>query len=108
MSNFEDLKKSLEEAIAYKQGKLKNVKTHKWEVIPLPEFDATTIKAIRLNAQMTQAIFAACIGVTKKAVEAWESGRTRPDGAARRTLGLMQKSSSYATDNGILLCHDDA
>ena len=69
MSNFEDLKKSLEEAIAYKQGKLKNVKTHKWEVIPLPEFDATTIKAIRLNAQMTQAIFATCIGVTPKAFE---------------------------------------
>ena len=49
MSNFEDLKKSLEEAIAYKQGKLKNVKTHQLEVIPLPEFDATAIKPIRLK-----------------------------------------------------------
>ena len=52
MSNFEALKKSLEEAIAYKQGKIKNVKTHRWEVIPLPEFDATVIKAILLNTKM--------------------------------------------------------
>ena len=107
MSHFEDLKKSLEEAIAYKQGKLKKVKKHTWEVIPLPELDAVEIKTIRMNSQMTQAIFAACIGVSKKAVEAWESGRTRPDGAARRTLGLMQKSSSFAKENGILLCHSD-
>ena len=49
MSNFDDLKKSLEEVIAYKQGKLKNVKTHRWEVIPLSDFDATAIKAIRLK-----------------------------------------------------------
>jgi hypothetical protein len=29
MSNFETLKKSLEEAIAYKQGKLRNIKKHR-------------------------------------------------------------------------------
>ena len=41
MSNFEDLKKSLEEAIAYKQGKLKNVKRHRREAKPLPKQDET-------------------------------------------------------------------
>ena len=41
MSNFEALKKSLEEAITYKQGKLKNVKTHRCEVEPLPKQDET-------------------------------------------------------------------
>ena len=37
MSNFEDLKKSLEEAIAYKQGKLENVKKHRREIVQDPE-----------------------------------------------------------------------
>ena len=37
MSNFEDLKKSLEEAIAYKQGKLENVKKHRREIAQDPE-----------------------------------------------------------------------
>ena len=59
MSNFEDLKKSLEEAIAYKQGKLKNVKTHRWEEKQIQKFEAKAIKAIRLNAKIKQAIFAA-------------------------------------------------
>ena len=41
MSIFENLKKSLEEAIAYKQGKLKNVKRHTREANPLPKQDKT-------------------------------------------------------------------
>ena len=37
MGNFEYLKKSLEEAIAYKQGKLGNVKKHRREIAQDPE-----------------------------------------------------------------------
>jgi len=49
-----------------------------------------------------KSVFAACIGVTKKAVESWEGGRSHPDGAARRTLSLMSRNPHLAEANGIL------
>ena len=67
------------------------------------EFSPEEIRQIRLNARMTQSIFASCVGVTKKAVEAWEGGRSRPDGAARRTLGLFQQNPRYADEVGIIV-----
>jgi putative transcriptional regulator len=52
---------------------------------------------------MTQKTFAACIGVTPKSVEAWEGGRSRPDGAARRLLGLMRDHPGFAENMGIYM-----
>ena len=107
MSRFEEIKKGFEEAIAYTQGRTERVRVHRYEILPLPEFEAGEIRQIRIDAGMTQALFAACIGVSKKAVESWECGRTRPDGAARRTLGLMKKSPSFVRENGILCCEEN-
>ncbi len=107
MSRFEEIKKGLEEAIAYTKGKVEGVHVHRYEVLPLPELEPVDIRQIRLESGMTQALFAACIGVSKKAVEAWECGRTRPDGAARRTLGLMRQSPAFVKDNGILRCSNE-
>lgn len=39
---------------------------------------------------MTQMIFAAVMGVSVKAVEAWEAGTNTPSGTARRMLFLLQ------------------
>lgn len=100
---YESIMNGLQEALDYENGKLKNVRTERVSILPLEEFTASEIKAIRINSKMTQQTFASCIGVTKKAVEAWECGRTRPDGAARRTLGLMKSNPNYASDVGVLL-----
>ena len=94
--------KGLHEAIAYEIGADIGAVVHKRTVIPLKEFTPEDIKTIRHNSNMTQNMFASCIGVTKKAVEGWEGGRSRPDGAARRTLGLMQANPDFAIDVGIL------
>ena len=51
---------------------------------------------------MTQDLFAGCIGVSKKSVEAWEYGRAKPDGAVRRLLGLMWDNPHFAEENGIV------
>ena len=66
------------------------------------DFSPKEIREIRLRSAMTQSVFAACIGVTKKAVESWEGGRSHPDGAARRTLSLMSRNPHFAEANGIL------
>ena len=102
---YEDIKKGLEEAIAFEQGDpdiVAKTTVHKLTVHPVPDFSPKEIKEIRLKSAMTQSVFAACIGVTKKAVESWEGGRSHPDGAASRTLSLMSKNPHFAEVNGIL------
>lgn len=100
---YEGIMQGLQEALDYEKGKIKNVRTHKVSILPLEDFTASEIKEIRLKSKMTQQTFASCIGVTKKAVEAWEGGRCRPDGAARRTLGLMKANPNFAKDVGVFL-----
>ena len=105
MSRYNEIMQGLQEALAYTNGD-PNVKAtvHKMSISSIPStFTPEEIKEIRLNAKMTQSIFASCIGVTKKAVEAWEGGRSKPDGAARRTLGLFKQNPRYADDVGIIV-----
>lgn len=103
MSRYDEIMAGLQEAIDYESGKPVEATVHRRSVAEVPEFTPEEIKNIRLNSNMTQSVFAACIGVTKKAVEAWEGGRSRPDGAARRTLGLMKNNTNFAAETGILL-----
>lgn len=77
--------------------------SHRMAIASVPDFEPADIKQIRIDAHMTQTIFAACIGVSKKTIEAWEGGRSKPDGAARRTLGLMQANPNFADDMGIIV-----
>ena len=102
MSRYNEIMGALQEAVAYEKGELKNVRVDRMQIAEPPTLSAADIKQIRINAEMTQSVFAACIGVTKKAVEAWEGGRSRPDGAARRTLGLFQENPRFADEAGII------
>lgn len=102
MSRYDEIMNGLQEALAYVNGELVNATSHRMAIHEVRTFTPAEIKQIRLAANMTQGVFAACIGVTKKAVEAWEGGRSKPDGAARRTLGLMQNNPRFAEDVGIL------
>ena len=58
---------------------------------PVREDVASEIMEIRNGLGMTQAVFALFMGVSKKTVEAWESGRNMPDGPARRLLAMVQE-----------------
>ena len=99
----DDMMSSLNEIIAYESGEKADVVVHKVTIQDVKSFSPAEIRQIRLNADMTQSTFAACIGVTKKAVEAWEEGRSKPDGAARRALGLLQMYPRFADETGIIM-----
>ena len=103
---FDDIVASLNELKDHAEGKSTGVIVHRRtspNVVDVPDFTAQEIKEVRLAAKMTQKTFAACIGVSTKSVEAWEGGRSRPDGAARRILGLMKINPSFAEEMGLIM-----
>ena len=50
---------------------------------------------------MSQKVFAGYLGVSEKAVEAWEAGRNRPEGAACRLLAMTHDDPAFPLKSGI-------
>lgn len=96
-SLFESLKASLNEAIEHAEGE-REVRTRKITIKPIPSFTAQEIKSIRTNIEMTQAVFAQVLGVSKKTVEAWEAGTNVPNGSAMRLLQLFVENPALAKE----------
>ena len=62
---FDDLKQGLQEAIAYEKGQgTARIKTY--TIAPVKEYSSAEIRNIRMKAGMTQSVFAAYMGVSKK------------------------------------------
>lgn len=59
-------------------------------IVPVKEYTAVEIQTIRKNAGFSQRMLAYYMGVSVKTVEAWESGRNHPSGAASRILNMME------------------
>jgi len=89
MNVFESIMTGLNEAVEYEKGNLSAKKTI-LTVEPLPDICAEEIRNLRNDIGLTQAMFAAVIGVSTKTVEAWETGTNRPIGPARRMLSLIR------------------
>lgn len=103
MSNmFDSITKGLTEAIEFEQGKI-SARRNVVKVTPPLEFSAAEIKGIRRKAGMTQVAFANVLGVSPKTVEAWECGRNRPDGPARRMMGLLSEDEHFAEKHGFVV-----
>ena len=96
MDVYSSIKKGLQEAIEYEKGNLKGVKRHVITVKPLTVYKAKEIKKVRTNLELSQSAFANIIGVSKKAVEAWESGKNVPQGPAQRIIELLDKDPAIA------------
>lgn len=59
------------------------------KIDPVTKYNKDQIREIRMNAQMTQHVFADYLGVSIKTVEAWEHGRTHPTGPAFRLISFL-------------------
>ena len=102
MTAFDKIKKGLEEAISYEKGEIK-ARTTLISVTPTETFVPEEIRRIRMDAGLTQVVFANYIGVSVKTVEAWESGRNHPKGAACRMLTLTKNDPLFPKKSGIIL-----
>ena len=61
-----------------------------------PIADAAYAKAIRARAKLTQAEFAARIGVPIETVRNWEQGKRSPRGPARALLKMLDRAPDLA------------
>ncbi len=92
----------LNESLEYSKDKLPAVKRRKVSISPVPKYDASKIRQIRLSLNLSQMIFAEALGVSVKTVEAWESGRNKPQGPASRFLQLLEMDSNLLEEHQIL------
>ncbi len=90
---FDDLQEGLLQAIDYAKGD-GSAKVVTYKIDPVTEYDKDQIREIRMNAQMTQHVFADYLGVSVKTVEAWERGRTHPTGPAYRLMNLLSQNQT--------------
>jgi putative transcriptional regulator len=49
------------------------------------------VAQIRLRSGLSQAEFAAALGVSKRTIEQWEQGRRQPSGAAKTLLKIVER-----------------
>ena len=101
MGLFDDIKTGLGQAIEYEKGHLK-AKTTTLTVAPVACFKPEEIRSIRKETGLTQVLFAKYMGVSVKTVEAWESGRNHPEGAACRLLSMTQNDPAFPRKSGIV------
>jgi len=91
----EELVEAMQELLDYSKGKI-DLRMSRMPATPVRKMiSPTEIKAVRENLKMSQSVFAIVIGVSKKTVESWESGRYKPDGAARRLITIMEKDPMF-------------
>ena len=86
---FDDLQEGLNQAINYAEGKC-DVRLVTYTIEPVVEYSSDQIRKIRMEAMMTQRVFADFLGVSVKTVEAWERGRTHPTGPACRLMKILE------------------
>jgi putative transcriptional regulator len=86
-----DLLQSLQEAHEHAQGKIK-LRSNTLFINDIKEYDANCVKALRGRLGYSQSGFARVIGVSKRTVEDWESGKNTPSGSARRLMEILEKA----------------
>jgi putative transcriptional regulator len=93
---FERLQAGLNEGIAHTRGEL-TLKTIEVPDAP-PEIDAKTLTALRVEAKMSQAVFAKVLFVSPKTVQSWEQGIRVPSKAARRLIHIFAQQPNVVCE----------
>ena len=86
---FSGVMEGLEEALAHKKGKASAETLARKRSLPV-----VNVLAIRSSLSMTQKDFAEILGVSRRTVEAWESGKNTPTPTARKLMFLIQQDHS--------------
>jgi putative transcriptional regulator len=77
-----------------KVGAIDEITMRKLDALCLPpkkEYSPEAIRRIRKANHISQAAFAACLGLGKTTVQQWEQGQKKPSGPALRLLDLVER-----------------
>ena len=89
---FKDLMESTEGMSEFlKDKKVKGLTVKVVEIEPVATFSASDIRKLRSKLKLSQAVLAGILGVTDKAVQAWEAGTNQPTGPAARMIDLLDR-----------------
>ena len=61
------------------------------DIEPVAEYTKEKLKEIRHKTNLPQRYFAELIGVSPRAVEAWEAGKRKPTGSAKRLFQIIEQ-----------------
>lgn len=86
---FSGIMDGLQEALAYTKGKAAADTFARKRSLPL-----VNVAEIRASLCMTQKTFSEVLGVSRRTVEAWESGKSTPTPTARKLMFLIQEDHS--------------
>ena len=89
MDFFSGMMTGLEEALAHARGQTAADALVRKRTLPV-----INVSEIRESLAMTQKDFAAVLGVSRRTVEAWESGRSNPTPTAKKLMFLIQGDHS--------------
>lgn len=95
---FNELQQSLQQALAYEQGKKGVLRVTELPPPPKP-LTPNQIRAIRQSFHVSQAIFARIINVSQNAVESWEQGVRRPREATLKLLTIAHRHPEVLLTN---------
>ncbi len=88
----DQIRKGLEEAIRHAKGEI-TLKTTTLELPDRPpKLGAEDVTRIRLNNQISQAVFARLLNVSSKTVQSWEQGTRKPSPAALRLIQVFERN----------------
>lgn len=87
---FAELLQSTTGALEHAKGK-RDLRTTVLPAAPEP-MSSTAVRRLRSRLNASQAIFASYLNVSTKLVQAWESDRRTPEGAALRLLRLAEQA----------------
>ena len=87
MSFFDELKASLEEAVAIKNGVRESARVTRYEL--------ADVKAIRAQLNVSQSEMAKVLGTSLDTIKSWETGRRNPTGLAAKVLATIQANPKF-------------
>ncbi len=83
----------------FKAGAMDEITMREIEALCLPlkrPFRPEDIRRIRMANHVSQAAFAAMLGIGKTTVQQWEQGQKKPSGPAQRLLDLIDRKGLAA------------
>ena len=83
----------------FKVGTMDEITLRKITALSLPTkrpLQAEDIRRIRMANHVSQAVFAAILGIGKTTVQQWEQGQKKPSGPAQRLLDIIDRKGLAA------------